>query len=185
MADVFEILRSDHGDVQLLLAALENSPGHAGGATPAVLRARQAAAGRLVIDTARHEAAEEEYIWPAVRAQLGHGNQLADQASAQETEIREALARLDKLEAGDDEFDELLAELIPAARRHLEFEETQVWPQMRKAFSPLQARELGNKVAAAAGRTAAGRPGGRKPAGSAEAAAGQLNGAVSRRRAAG
>jgi hypothetical protein len=39
MADVVEILRSDHGDVQLLLAALENSPGHAAGATQAVLRA--------------------------------------------------------------------------------------------------------------------------------------------------
>ena len=93
------------------------------------------------------------YIWPAVRAQLGHGNQQ-------------------------------LAELIPALRRHLEFEETQVWPEMRKAFSPLQARELGNKVAGAAGPTAA-RPKGRKPADSAEAAAGKLNGAVSRRRTAG
>ncbi|HEX3491003.1 MAG TPA: hemerythrin domain-containing protein [Streptosporangiaceae bacterium] len=185
MADLFEILRSDHGDVQLLLAALENSPGHAAGATQAVLRARKAAAERLVIDSARHEAAEEEYIWPAVRAQLGHGNQLADQASAQEMELMAALARLDKLEADDDQFDELLAELIPATRRHLEFEETRIWPEMRTAFSPLQARELGNKVAEAAERTAAGRPGGRKPAGSAQAAAGKLNGAVSRRRAAG
>lgn len=184
MADVFEILRSDHGDVQLLLTALQNSPGHTAGATQAVLRARKAAAERLVIDSARHEAAEDTYIWPAVRAQLGHGIQQADEASAQEMEIREALARLDKLEADDDEFDELLAGLIPAIRRHLRFEETQVWPQMRKAFSPLQARELGNKVAEAAER-APGRPGGRKPADSAEAAAGKLNGAVSRRRPAG
>jgi hemerythrin-like domain-containing protein len=185
MADVFEILRSDHGDVQLLLAALENSPGRAAGASQTVLRARKAAAERLVIDAARHEAAEDAYIWPAVREQLGHGNQLADEASAQETEIREALARLDKLEADDDEFDELLAELIPATRRHLEFEETRIWPEMRTAFSPLQARELGNKVAEAAESTAASRPKGRKPAASAEAVAGKLNGAASRRRAAG
>ena len=39
------------------------------------------------------------------------------------------LADLDKLEAGDAEFEELLGKFIVAAREHIEFEETQVWPR--------------------------------------------------------
>ncbi len=118
MADVFEVLRADHGDVRLLLAALESSPGHAAGASQQVLKARKLAAERLKsIDSSRHEAAEQEYFWPAVRERLGDGSKLADEASAQEQEGLDALARLDQLEPDDDEFDELLAELIPAARR--------------------------------------------------------------------
>ena len=192
MADVFETLRADHGDVRLLLAALENSPGHAAGASQQVLKARKLAAERLVIDSARHEAAEEEYFWPTVRERLGDGSKLADEASVQEQAGREALARLDKLEPDDDEFDELLAELIPAARRHIEFEEIHVWPQLRQALSPFQARELGDKIREAADRAtarpqpaSAARARGRKAADSAEAAAGKLNSAATRRRTTG
>lgn len=198
MAEVFDVLRADHGDIQLLLAALEHSPGHAAGASQEVLRARKAAAERLVIDAARHEAAEQEYFWPAVRERLGRGNQLADEASAQEQEVSDALTRLGKLEAADDEFDGLLADLIPAVRRHLAFEEAQVWPQMRQALSPFQVRELGDQLSQAPEQAAeraarpqargsaqpkgSARPKGRKVPESAEAAADKLNNAVSRRR---
>jgi hypothetical protein len=156
MAEVFDVLKADHADIQLLLAALEHSPGHAAGASQEVLRARQAAAERLVLDAARHEAAEEEYFWPAVRERLGRGNQLADEASAQEQEVSDALTRLGKLEAADDEFGELLADLIPAA-------------------------EDAGRAARPQPRGSA-RPKDRKVPESAEAAAGKLNSAVRRSR---
>lgn len=198
MAEVFDVLRADHGNLQLLLAALEHSPGHAAGASQEVLRARKAAAERLVIDAARHEAAEQEYFWPAVRERLGHGNQLADEASAQEQEVTDALARLGKLESADDEFDQALADLIPALRRHLAFEEAQVWPQMRTALSPFQVRELADQLSQAAEQAAeraprpqaggsaqtrgSARARGRKVPESAEAAAGKLDKAARRGR---
>jgi hypothetical protein len=182
MPVVFEVLRDVHGDVRLLLAALENSPGHAAGASQPVLRARKAAALRLVTDATRHAAAEGEHFWPAVRDRLGDGNMLADEVLARELAAGEALARLDKVEAGDDEFDELLAEIIPAVRRNLEFEEVRVWPQLRQALSPFQAREVGDQVREAAERAPA-RPKGRKAADSAVAVAGKLSDAASRRRA--
>lgn len=81
-----------------------------------------------------------------MRERLADGGELADQAIAQEQEAKEALARLDKLEASDDEFDHVLAAFIPAARRHIEFEETRVWPGLRQALSAEQARELAAKL---------------------------------------
>lgn len=145
MTDVFEVLSADHADVKTMLIALESSADSARG-SQAVQTARKEVAEQLVISSSQHEAAEEQYFWPAVRNQLGNGNQLADQAIAQETEAKEVLDRIDKLDAGDAEFSQLVTEFIPAARQHIEFEESQVWPDLRQALSPQQAQELAEKI---------------------------------------
>lgn len=48
-----------------------------------------------------------------------------------------------------DEFDQLITEFIPAARAHIEFEETRVWPALRDALDSEEARELGEKLSKA------------------------------------
>lgn len=149
MTDAFEVLRADHATVEQMLAALENSPGYSAGAGSTVLAARREVAQRLVMDSSQHEAAEEQYFWPAVRERLPNGSDLADTAIAQEQEAKEALARLDKLDAGTEEFDRLIEAFIPAARRHIEFEEARVWPAMRSALSSAEAQELGDKLSKA------------------------------------
>jgi len=146
MTDVFDVLSADHADVKTMLIALESSTDAAGGGSSAVLSARKEVAEQLVIASSRHEAAEEQYFWPAVREQLGNGNQLADQAIAQESEAKEVLDKIDKLEASDPDFSRLVTEFVPAARQHIEFEESQAWPDMRQALSPQQAQELGEKI---------------------------------------
>jgi hemerythrin-like domain-containing protein len=145
MADVFEVLGADHADVKGMLTVLEESPGRSA-ANDTVLDARHDVAQFLVIDSSRHEAAEEQFFWPAVRDRLDHGDELADEAIGQEGQAKEILARLDKLTSRDEEFDHLLSEFIPAARQHIEFEETRVWPGLRQALSPAEAQELGEKI---------------------------------------
>jgi hypothetical protein len=149
MPDAFEVLRADHAAVEHMLAALENSPGHSAGAGSTVIGARHEVAQRLVMDSSQHEAAEEEYFWPTVRERLADGDSLADQAIAQEQEAKETLTRLDKLDADEDEFDRLVEAFIPAARRHIEFEETRVWPGLREALSPAESQDLGEKLSQA------------------------------------
>ncbi|HEY2286264.1 MAG TPA: hemerythrin domain-containing protein [Streptosporangiaceae bacterium] len=146
MADVFEVLGADHAGLRGMLSALEESPGRADGADEAVLTARRAVAEQLVIASSRHEAAEEQFFWPAVRDALGNGDELAGLAAAQETAARELLARIGKLDAADAELDRLIAEFIPAGRAHLHFEETRVWPGLRAVLSPVRARELGEEI---------------------------------------
>jgi hypothetical protein len=149
MADVFGVLGADHADVKAMLVALESSTDPAHVTSEAVRAARKEVAEQLVISSSRHEAAEEQYFWPAVRDHLGDGDRLADQAISQEAEAKEVLAKIDKLDAGGSEFDRLIGEFIPAARQHIEFEESQVWPGLRLALSPQQASELGEKVSKA------------------------------------
>ena len=146
MPDVFEVLGEDHAEVKYMLTVLEETPGRSAGAAADVLDARKQLAEQLVIESSRHEAAEEQHFWPTVRERLGDGDRLADEAISQESEAKEVLAKIDKLEASDPEFDQLIGEFIPAARRHIEFEETRVWPGLRKVLSPDELQELGKKI---------------------------------------
>lgn len=145
MADVFEVLEADHADVKGMLTVLAESPGHA--VQDDVLQtARQDVVDYLVMDSSRHEAAEEQYFWPTVRERVPNGNELADKAISQETKAKEILAKLDKAASRDKEFDDLIVEFIPAARQHIAFEENRVWPSLRESLSPAESEELGEKI---------------------------------------
>lgn len=146
MSDVFDVLATDHAELQQLLAALQESPDRRHGATETVLRARGLVAQRLVMESSRHEAAEEQYFWPAVRQHVLNGDKLADHAISRENESKKVLSKLDKLDVSDEEFDQLIAEFAPAVREHIEFEESLVWPELRDTLTAAQASELGEQV---------------------------------------
>lgn len=147
MADAFEVLARDHAEVKQMLAQLEQGATSGAGAGDEQLIQRKKLAEQLVIEESRHEAAEEMYFWPAVREHLPDGGELADTAIGQEREAKEMLAKLEKVEADDPEFEKLLTDFIRAGRKHIDYEEFQVWPWLRTALTEQQAEELGEKLA--------------------------------------
>ena len=149
MADAFEILAHDHAEVKQMLTQLELGAIRQGVADAEQLTQRKKLAEQLIIEESRHEAVEEMYFWPAVREHLPTGDELADTAIGQEGEGKEVLDKLGKLDAGDPEFEKLLAEFTRAGREHIDYEETRVWPQLRAALSAEQSQEIGSKMAAA------------------------------------
>jgi hemerythrin-like domain-containing protein len=146
MPDAFGVLRRDHEKVERTLATLEGGPNAGSGADQVELLARGRLTQRLVADETRHEAIEEQYLWPVVRARMPGGESLADHAISQEQAGRDVLGRLEKLEATDDGFEQLLREFIVAAREHIAFEETKVWPGLREALSAQEIGELGDSL---------------------------------------
>jgi hemerythrin-like domain-containing protein len=157
MTDAFEVLAQDHAEVKQMLTQLEVGAVRQGGAGAEQLAQRKKLAEQLVIEESKHEAVEEMYFWPSVREHLVGGDELADTAIAQEQEGKEVLDKLDKLDAGDPEFEKLLAEFIRAGREHIDYEENQVWPGLRAALTEQQAEELGGKLEAGK-KTAPTRP---------------------------
>jgi hypothetical protein len=157
MPNVFEVLANDHQQVKQMLTKFKTGPGVAAGATENELVLRKKMAEKLIIEESKHEAVEEMYFWPAVRERLPDGDQLADKATGQEQEAKEVLAKLDKLDAGNPDFDELLITFTEAAGEHIAFEETQVWPSLRSVLTEAEAVELGDKIAEAK-KTAPTRP---------------------------
>src|SRR5690348_4214107 len=156
MPSAFDVLASDHEQVKKLLSQFEAAPA-ASGTNDSLLAARKKMAETLVIEESKHEAVEEMYFWPAVREHVPNGDALADQAISQEQEGKEVLAKLDKLDADDPEFERLVREFTSAAREHIAFEETQVWPALRAALTETQSLELGEKLEQAK-KTAPTRP---------------------------
>jgi hemerythrin-like domain-containing protein len=147
MADVFTVLAKDHEEVKGMLAELEKGPTKATGASEDQLALRKKMAEELIIEESKHEALEEMYFWPAVREHHPAGDTLADEATGQEQEAKQVLAKLDKLNASDPEFEELIGTFTGAAREHIEFEETQVWPGLRSVLPAETSAELGTKIA--------------------------------------
>jgi hemerythrin-like domain-containing protein len=147
MADVFTVLARDHQEVKNMLAELERGPTRVTGISKDQQAQREKMTQKVVIEESRHEALEEMYFWPAVREHLPAGGTLADEATGQEQEAKQVLADLDKLHASDADFEKLLAEFTVAARQHIEFEETRVWPGLRTAITAEKAAELGAKIA--------------------------------------
>lgn len=147
MSDVFDVLRADHEEVQRMCRELATGPSVTSGATPEQLEARGQLVERLVIEESKHEAVEEEYFWPAVREFARDGNQLADQAIAQEDSAKQVLDELRQTSPDNEQFELLLARFIEDGSKHIEFEETQVWPRLATVLEPPQLRELGADVA--------------------------------------
>ncbi len=146
MEDVFEVLADDHEEIRQVLSELEKGPTAATGASEDQLMLRKMMTEELIIEEAKHDEVERMYLWPAVREHVPDGGQLADRAICQEFEVGELLAELDKLDASDPEFEELLSAFTQAGRAHFDFEERYVWPGLRAVLTLKAASELGRKI---------------------------------------
>jgi hemerythrin-like domain-containing protein len=148
MPSVFDVLGQDHQEVKRMLSELAKGPTAATGASDNHLMHRKKMVERLIIEESKHEALEEMYFWPVVRDRLPDGNQLADTATGQEQEGKEVLDQLDKLNADQHEFEQLVLTFINAGREHIAYEETEVWPLLRGTLTEDEAVSIGDKIAA-------------------------------------
>ena len=118
MANIFDVLARDHAEVKQMLAELERGPARESGPADDQLLLRKKMAEQLVIEESRHEALEEMYFSPAVRERVTGGDALADEAVKQEQEGKEVLDKLDKADASDPEFEQLLDAFTGPAGAH-------------------------------------------------------------------
>jgi hemerythrin-like domain-containing protein len=146
MVDAFGVLRRDHEKVERTLASLEDGPNAGSGADQVELIGRQRLTQQLIADASGHEAIEEQFFWPVVKDQMPGGTELADEAKGQEHDAKQALRKLATMQPWDDGFEKLLRECVAAAREHVAFEETKVWPGLREALSAQEVNDLGDKM---------------------------------------
>ncbi len=163
MPSAFDVLARDHEEVKKMLTELELGPVAATGANADQLALRKKMVQHLVIEESKHEAVEEMYFWPAVRSHLEDGDDLANQARRQEQEGKVLLDKLEKLAPEDADFEAQLAQFAQAARAHIAFEETSVWPYLRAGLTAGEADDLGRELEAGR-KTAPTRPHPKTPA---------------------
>lgn len=122
-ADLVDELTRDHNRVNALLKQLATIPGVKKGGSPAQQSARESIVDLITVELSRHEAAEEQTLWPLVRRALPDGDERADTALGQEQRGKDVLTALGQRSGHEEEFDDLVEELSAAARSHVAFEE--------------------------------------------------------------
>ena len=143
--DALTFLREDHKSVLGMLEVLDGAPSGAG----AELSGLRTMVTNLVITESQHEAIEEQFFWPAVREALDDGDQLADEAIAQEQDGKKMLQRLEDGEPGDPDYQQALQDFVKAGREHIMYEQDVVWPKFEAAMGTDEREKLGQKLEAA------------------------------------
>lgn len=146
MPDVFQVLKKDHDEVKAMLAELAEGPKASTGATDEQLAFRKRAVDQVIIEQSKHEAAEQQYFWPAVKRLGPDGARVAEVGLEQEAEADPVLAELDKLQPGDQGFEERLVAFTAAARAHITYEEAHAWPLLRASINADEAQALGDQI---------------------------------------
>lgn len=143
--DALVVLTRDHNQVKSLQEQLQALPSHSTGGSPAQLRQRKSIVDMITVRLSQHEAAEEEYFWPAVRAAMPDGDRWAEEAVEQEQQGKDTLTELDKLEPDTEEFDKTVEKLVLLLRKHVAYEE-KLFLHIPSVMSAEARQDLGEKL---------------------------------------
>ena len=136
--DVIAELTADHRAVEALFSRFEG--------TPPGSDARRRLADELTIELVRHAVVEEEYLYPAVREHLEHGDALADREVADHERVERILKELEGREPGDLDFDRLMVKVRTEVTAHVRDEETALFPRLREEVHSFVLESLGRRV---------------------------------------
>ncbi len=141
--DVVDVLTADHREFDRIFTELEGLRGQTG---PDVLTRKRELVDEVTIGLVKHSVAEETQVYPRVEKQVD--KQEAEHSKEEHAEAEETMKRLERMDAGDPEFDGAVAELIREIRHHVEHEEGRMFTELRASFTREQLVEMAGKVEA-------------------------------------
>lgn len=142
--NALSVLAAQHQSLLTLSNALTGATGE----PPGTPRERHRAAQRLVMAGSRHEAVEEQWLWPAVR-ELAGGASLALAGLEQEQTLRDLLHELEHMKAGNAHFTSAVFVAASQIRDHVTYEESRILPKLQLAVSEEELERLGTRLEAA------------------------------------
>jgi hypothetical protein len=140
--NVVDVIAEQHRELMGLCARLTDE---------GVEAARRRQIADVVVATlSRHLSAEEQYLYPAVRAVVPGGELLADRELAEDHELLVTLKRFDATRRDQRAFAELTTEIAAAVRRHVEADAEELLPVLL-AMAPIEDLvRVGNRLETAA-----------------------------------
>ena len=138
--DGLELLAMGHRGAERLLADIDEQPGGA---------RRTELVSEMISQLRLHAAVEEAIFYPAIRAEVIDGDVLAYRGIQDHQCVKEALARLERLDLNDHEAELILLQLKSDVRDHIEEEEGVVFAAVRAEMDMARLAEMGRAVARA------------------------------------
>ena len=171
--DAITLLKNDHHTVEQLFKRFEQAGDRAH------VQKRQIV-DRIIEELSVHAAIEEQVFYPVARATVPDTEDIALESLEEHHIVKWLLSELVDMDPAHERFDAKVTVLIENVRHHVEEEETEFFPKVRKQLGRNELAELGEALADAK-KSAPTKPHPRMPdAGPANAVAGAITGVVDR-----
>ncbi|MFF5290226.1 hemerythrin domain-containing protein [Paractinoplanes globisporus] len=135
--DVIDVLTADHRDVTALIGEIWTIR------DPMI---RRDLADTAISELVRHAVAEEMYVYPAMRKHLPDGDHAVEHDVEEHQELEQAMKDLEGLEVSGPEFDKTLRRLETMLADHIQDEESEQFPELRRRIPHDELVELAHKV---------------------------------------
>jgi len=140
--DAITLLVKDHQTVEALFEKFEQTG-------PRAMKARKTLADRIVHELSVHAAIEEQVLYPAIRESLPEVEDDVLEALEEHHVAKWVLSEIDSMSPEHERFQAKVTVLIENVRHHVEEEEEELFPKVRKALSADQLEEIGEALAGA------------------------------------
>jgi hemerythrin superfamily protein len=131
-ADAVTLITSDHRVIEALFRRLQAGKGD-----------RRALVDEVTARLTAHSRAEEQHVYPAIREAGPADEESVDHAYHEHAEADHLLGKVRNL-VDSPHFDQALKEFVAAVEHHVEEEESEVLPALRKAVDTATLEQLGD-----------------------------------------
>jgi hemerythrin superfamily protein len=135
--DAIALTKKDHRTVEDLFKRYKKLG-------PRAFKSKQRIVERLTKELSVHAAIEEQLLYPALRRASSDGP--VDEALSEHQEVKEELAKLQKMSPEDSGYDDRVRQLMEDVTHHAKEEERDMLPTLRKALTKKELDQLGNAM---------------------------------------
>ncbi len=140
--DAIVLLKDDHKTVEKLFKQFEKAGDEA-------YETKAKLVDQVIAELSVHAFIEEQYFYPAARASVPETEDHVLESLEEHHIVKWVLAELQDMDAHDERFDAKVTVLIENVRHHVEEEEQEWFPEVRKALGRNRLVQLGEQMAAA------------------------------------
>jgi hemerythrin superfamily protein len=138
--DAIAFLKKDHHAVEELFSRFESAGENA-------YKLKRKIVDQIIVELSKHASIEEQFLYPAARKALGEDDcDIVLESLEEHHVVKWVLNELSGLAPTAERFDAKVTVLIENVRHHVKEEESDLFPQLRKAMEPAELRALGMRL---------------------------------------
>ncbi|MBW3580500.1 MAG: hemerythrin domain-containing protein [Actinobacteria bacterium] len=138
--DAITLLKNDHKTLERLFKQFEKADKADDDDTKVEV------VGRIIEELSVHASIEEQVFYPAVREQVPETEDTVLEGLEEHHIAKWTLSELEQLGPDDERFDAKVTVLIESVRHHVEEEESELFPEVRKALGRKRLGEIGESM---------------------------------------
>jgi hemerythrin superfamily protein len=140
--NALQLLKDDHRTVEALFTRFE-------GLGPRAFKRRRDVVDKIIEELSVHAAIEEQVLYPQVRERIPDLEPDVLEALEEHHVVKWTLSELEGMDAQEERFEAKVTVLIESVRHHVKEEESELFPQIRKALSRTELERMGAELAQA------------------------------------